>query len=113
VDDGLAGGAMMRAAIDAIRTQFPARVFLVVPVCARETCTALAAHVDRVVCLSEPIPFERLPVYYRSFPEVTDAEVQGLLRSCLNFTRGATDGARRNLSADALLTWKRGWELDL
>src|ERR671933_839294 len=57
VDDGLATGATMRAAVAALRQQRPARIVVAVPVAARSTCEELKTHVDEVVCAAMPEPF--------------------------------------------------------
>jgi putative phosphoribosyl transferase len=82
VDDGLATGATMRAAVAAVRRQGPARLVAAVPVGARESCAALRPEVDELVCLCEPEPFWAVGLYYREFAPTEDAEVQALLRAC-------------------------------
>ncbi|HVK12244.1 MAG TPA: phosphoribosyltransferase family protein [Gemmataceae bacterium] len=79
VDDGLATGASMRAAVAAVRRLGPARVVVAVPVGAVETCTALRAEADEVVCLQTPDPFYAVGQWYVDFGETTDDEVRGLL----------------------------------
>lgn len=80
VDDGLATGATMRAAIMAIRQQDPARLVVTVPVAAAETCRDLEAETDQVVCSMTPEPFYSVGLWYEHFPQVTDTEVQDLLK---------------------------------
>lgn len=80
VDDGLATGATMRAAIRSVRAERPSRIVVAVPVGARETCAALRQEADEVVCLYEPDPFYAVGLHYRSFPQVADSEVQRILR---------------------------------
>jgi predicted phosphoribosyltransferase len=80
VDDGLATGSMMRAAVQAVRAQEPARVVVAVPVGAAETCDDLALMADLVVCVRTPHPFAAVGYWYHDFTETTDAEVQALLR---------------------------------
>lgn len=79
VDDGLATGATMRAAVRSVRRHQPARVVVAVPVGAAETCAALADEADEVVCLDEPEPFYAVGLYYQHFEPVEDEEVQRLL----------------------------------
>lgn len=79
VDDGLATGATMRAAVLAIRQQKPARVVVAVPVGAPNTCAALRLDADEVVCLKTPEPFTAVGLWYRRFDQTTDDEVQRLL----------------------------------
>ena len=79
VDDGLATGATMRAAVAAIRLQHPARLVVAVPVGARETCEVLRAEADEVVCAAMPWPFRAVGLWYEEFPQTTDEEVHELL----------------------------------
>jgi putative phosphoribosyl transferase len=80
VDDGLATGSSMRAAIAAVRTQSPARIIVAVPVAARETCEDLKREVESVVCLRTPEPFSAVGMWYENFSQTTDEEVRELLR---------------------------------
>lgn len=79
VDDGLATGATMRAAVAAIRQQRPERLIVAVPVGAQETCAQLEHEADEVVCASTPAPFHAVGLWYRDFPQSTDDEVKQLL----------------------------------
>ena len=79
VDDGLATGATMRAAVMAARQQQPARVIVAVPVGAMSTCADLAAEADDVVCVRTPDPFVAVGLWYRDFTPTTDHEVRSLL----------------------------------
>ena len=79
VDDGLATGSTMRAAVLAIRRLRPARVIVAVPVGARETCGALREVADEVVCALTPEPFSAVGVWYIDFSQTTDEEVRQLL----------------------------------
>jgi predicted phosphoribosyltransferase len=79
VDDGLATGSTMRAAVMAVRRQQPARIVVAVPVGARETCAGLAREADDVVCLRTPDPFVAVGLWYRDFTPTTDGEVRSLL----------------------------------
>jgi predicted phosphoribosyltransferase len=79
VDDGLATGATMRAAVMAARQQQPARVIVAVPVGAISTCADLAAEADDVVCVRTPDPFVAVGLWYRDFTPTTDHEVRSLL----------------------------------
>ena len=79
VDDGLATGSTMEAAIKALRTEGPARIVAAAPVGARDTCRRLAALADEVVCLSTPEPFDAVGLWYRNFSQTTDDEVRELL----------------------------------
>lgn len=80
VDDGLATGATMRAAAEAVARQGPARVVIAVPVAAAETCRALSRQVDEVVCAETPEPFWGVGMWYQDFGQTTDEEVRALLR---------------------------------
>lgn len=79
VDDGLATGSTMRAAVEAIRGAAPARLVVAVPVGARETCEELRREADEVVCARTPEPFQAVGLWYRDFDQTTDAEVRALL----------------------------------
>ena len=79
VDDGLATGATMRAAIAVVRASAPARIVVAVPVGAPDSCAALAPEVDQLVCLLRPPQFAAVSQWYRDFGQTTDDEVQILL----------------------------------
>ena len=80
VDDGLATGATMRAAVRSVRRERPATLVVAVPVGAREACDALREEADVVVCLSQPEPFVAVGLHYERFEPTEDAEVQRILR---------------------------------
>jgi predicted phosphoribosyltransferase len=80
VDDGLATGSTMRAAIAALRRQHPARIVVAVPVGAQEICDELRAEADEVVCACTPEPFYAVGLWYSDFSQTTDEEVRELLR---------------------------------
>lgn len=79
VDDGLATGASMEAALAAVQRAHPARVVVAVPVAPSETVERLRAMADAVVCVATPEPFEAVGCWYRDFPQTTDDEVRALL----------------------------------
>ena len=79
VDDGLATGATMRAALQAIRLQRPARLVAAAPVGAPDTCRALRGDADEVVCVAMPEPFRAVGLWYKNFPQTPDDEVISLL----------------------------------
>ncbi len=81
VDDGIATGTTMRAALKALRRRNPARLVLAVPVAPAETVAALAGEVDQVVCLLTPSPLYAIGMHYRDFHQVSDAEVIAALDS--------------------------------
>ena len=80
VDDGLATGSTMLAAVHAIREDDPARIVVAVPVAAPDVCAALRAVADEVVCLRTPQPFRAVGLWYDDFSQTTDDEVSDLLR---------------------------------
>ncbi|MEA2236316.1 MAG: putative phosphoribosyl transferase [Thermoanaerobaculia bacterium] len=79
VDDGLATGSTMRAAIQALRNMGVREVIVAIPVAARETCAEMRAEVDEIVCLRTPSPFQAVGLWYEDFAQTTDEEVHGLL----------------------------------
>jgi putative phosphoribosyl transferase len=79
VDDGVATGSTMRAAVLALRQRRPARIVVAVPVGARGTCEALRRETDEVVCAFTPEPFLAVGLWYEEFPQASDAEVRELL----------------------------------
>jgi predicted phosphoribosyltransferase len=80
VDDGLATGASMRAAIAGLRTLQPARIVVAVPVAAPEACDTLRRDADEIVCGVTPEPFYGVGRWYEDFSQVTDEEVRMLLQ---------------------------------
>lgn len=81
VDDGVATGSTMRAALRALRRQKPALLVMAVPVAAPDSLQALRGEVDRVVCLAQPTSFHAVGQYYDDFHQVDDAEVLAALRA--------------------------------
>jgi predicted phosphoribosyltransferase len=81
VDDGLATGSTMRAAVQALRQQRPARIVVAVPVAAFATCEELRREVEEVVCFATPEPFMAVGRFYDDFAQTTDEEVHDLLAS--------------------------------
>ena len=79
VDDGLATGSSMRAAIAALRQKRPAKLIVAVPVGARATCSELAALADEAICLETPENFSAVGLWYNDFSQITDEEVIDLL----------------------------------
>lgn len=76
VDDGIATGSTMRAAITAVRRQQPAAIIVAVPVAAVETCEALRHEVDRLVCLITPPTFTAVGDWYDDFAQTSDEQVR-------------------------------------
>jgi predicted phosphoribosyltransferase len=79
VDDGLATGATMRAAVAAVHQQRPARLVVAVPVGARDTCELLSREVDEVICAQHPEPFHAVHQGYLDFSQTPDEQVLALL----------------------------------
>ena len=79
VDDGLATGSTMRAAVLAVRQMHPARIIVAVPVGARQTCAALREIADEIVCAYTPDRFSAVGLWYEDFSQTTDEEVRRLL----------------------------------
>jgi putative phosphoribosyl transferase len=79
VDDGLATGATMRAAVTVLKSQQPRQLIVAVPVAPREACAVLRTEVDRVICLATPEPFQAIGLWYDNFAQTTDQEVRTLL----------------------------------
>jgi len=97
VDDGIATGATMRAALRAIRRGAPERLVLAVPVAPADTIARLRADVDELVCLEAPMLFFAIGQFYRDFAQLTDAQVTDQLRrriAPLLPEHGATDLAK-------------------
>jgi putative phosphoribosyl transferase len=80
VDDGLATGATMRAAVRSVRKGEPGRLIIAIPVGPRSACEELRAEADEVVCLHQPEPFFAVGLHYEHFEATPDAEVEQLLR---------------------------------
>lgn len=81
IDDGIATGATMRAALRATRTRGPRQLILAVPVAPQETLTSFVEEADRIVCLASPAPFGAVGYYYRDFAQTEDDEVVALLNA--------------------------------
>jgi erythromycin esterase-like protein/adenine/guanine phosphoribosyltransferase-like PRPP-binding protein len=96
VDDGLATGASMRAALQALRRLEPARIVVAVPAAPESTCQELAGVVDQMVCATTPSPFFAVGRSYWDFEQTTDDEVRELLRAA----RSRASAARVHRPAD-------------
>ncbi|MHB1862797.1 MAG: phosphoribosyltransferase [Gemmatimonadaceae bacterium] len=79
VDDGLATGSTMLAAVAAVRTRHPSRVIVATPVASMEACDAVRREADDCVCVSVPDPFYGVGLWYLDFTQTTDEEVQRVL----------------------------------
>jgi putative phosphoribosyl transferase len=80
IDDGLATGASMKAAVEAVRAHDPARIVVAVPVGSPETCLEFADVADEIVCARAPEYFAAVGQWYRDFSQTSDEEVRELLR---------------------------------
>lgn len=101
VDDGLATGATMRAAVQALRQQQPARIVVAVPTASPDTCEVLKTEADDVVSVITPEPFLAVGHWYDDFAQTTDAEVRDLLarqESCVAPPRCDTGDADPSVS---------------
>ncbi len=85
IDDGLATGSTMRAAIAALRAKGPARIVVAVPVAAASTCDRLRFEADEMICLFAPEEFYAVGEWYRDFSQTTDEEVRELLQRAESF----------------------------
>jgi predicted phosphoribosyltransferase len=81
VDDGLATGSTMRAAVGTLRQSNPARIIVAVPVAAAETARRIREEADGVICLNEPSDFHSVSAWYDDFSQTSDEEVRKLLAS--------------------------------
>lgn len=109
VDDGVATGSTMRAAIAALRQRHPARLVVAVPVAAPSTCRELGEEVDDIVCALTPEPFYAVGLWYQNFSETTDDEIRDLLQRAN--TRAAPDSARGSLddiASEGSDSWQTG-----
>ncbi len=79
VDDGIATGSTLRAAVEALRKQGPARIVVAVPTAPKAACEALGEVADEVICVTTPEPFFAISLSYRSFPQMSDEEVREIL----------------------------------
>lgn len=83
VDDGIATGATIRAAISLVRQQHPRAIILAVPVAPPSVCQVLRNQVEQLVCLSTPSPFNSVSLWYEHFPQTTDEAVRERLAKAL------------------------------
>ena len=79
IDDGLATGSTMRAAVAALRKLHPAKIIVAVPTAAPSTCDEFKTEVDEIVCAETPQPFYAVGAWYDDFSQTTDDEVRELL----------------------------------
>jgi putative phosphoribosyl transferase len=83
VDDGLATGSSMRAAVEGLRAQGPEKIIVAVPTASPETCEAFENDVDEIVCAETPSPFYGVGLWYTDFSQTSDEEVRALLQEAL------------------------------
>ncbi|MBD2113058.1 MULTISPECIES: phosphoribosyltransferase [Cyanophyceae] len=79
VDDGLATGATIQVAIEAVKQQRPRKLIVAVPVADREVCDSVGTAVDRIICAETPQPFYAVGLWYEEFAQTSDDEVRSLL----------------------------------
>ena len=103
VDDGLATGATMRAAVKAMRQRGATKIVVAVPVGPPDTCHELAQQADETICLSTPPFFQAVGQYYEDFSQTSDDDVRELL------TRAAQEITRRSqlTNNDRRANWRR------
>ena len=89
VDDGIATGATMRAAVAALRKHKPASIIIAVPVAARESCEEMVKLVDKIICPLQPINFHAVGLWYENFSQTTDSEVIELLEKSNSIKKGS------------------------
>jgi len=92
IDDGLATGSTMKAAVQAVRALGPARIIVAVPVGSPDTCRELAAIADDIICARAPEYFAAVGQWYDDFRQTTDEEVHELLRAAVGWRRPAGRG---------------------
>ena len=99
IDDGIATGATVKAALRALRRRKPAKLVLAVPVAPADAITELRAEADAVECLEVPDPFDAIGYFYDDFHQMTDAEVSSLLarqeQQVASSQRSSTASSRR------------------
>jgi putative phosphoribosyl transferase len=84
VDDGIATGATMRAAVAAVKQRQPARIIIAVPVAAAATCQEFETEVDELVCIIKAEEFYAVGFWYEHFPQTTDEQVRSLLEHTMH-----------------------------
>lgn len=90
IDDGLATGSTMRAAIIALKQHHPARLVVAVPIGSPEACSEIADEVDEIICARTPDPFMAVGFWYNNFTQTSDAEVRDLLDRSTRYARAHT-----------------------
>jgi putative phosphoribosyl transferase len=100
VDDGIATGATMQAAVAAVRQQQSARIVIAVPTAASATCEEFAAEVDELVCILRPEHFFAVGFWYENFSQTTDEVVRDLLNQAKHEQLATTQGRRKTPGAE-------------
>lgn len=90
VDDGIATGSTMRAAVSALNHLEPSQIVVATPVAARETCQSFHMQADELVCLTEPVSLYAVGAWYANFEPTSDQEVRTLLKKSSRFQRETT-----------------------
>jgi putative phosphoribosyl transferase len=85
IDDGLATGATMSAAVSAVKTRNPTKIVIAVPTGAPDTCRSFEGKVDEIICVATPEPFYGVGAWYEDFSQTTDEEVCEFLDKAANF----------------------------
>lgn len=93
VDDGLATGSSMRAAVEAARQLSPARIVVAVPIGAESVCEGLRTVADEVICAETPDPLHAVGIWYEDFQPTSDTEVQETMSTARSAHARATEGA--------------------
>jgi predicted phosphoribosyltransferase len=96
VDDGLATGSTMRAAVLGLRQREPRRIVVGVPIAALSTCSDLSSEVDEIICARTPEPFHAVGLWYVDFEQTSDEKVRELLDAAAR-----AHAAREGTSSDA------------
>ncbi len=102
VDDGIATGATMRAAVVAVRRQQPARIIIAIPVAASATCEEFGAEVEELVCVSRPEMFLAVGFWYEHFSQTSDVEVRRLLDQAAYEQSSSLQKRQRHLEREAV-----------
>jgi putative phosphoribosyl transferase len=110
IDDGLATGSTMRAAVAALRRREPARIVVAVPVGAPESCAEFQDEADEAICARTPDPFYAVGAWYADFSQTTDDEVRQLLQLANEQASGAWDPVDQRLADEHGSQEKHGLE---
>jgi predicted phosphoribosyltransferase len=110
IDDGLATGSTMRAAVAALRRREPARIFVAVPVGAPESCAEFQDEADEAICARTPDPFYAVGAWYADFSQTPDDEVRQLLQLANEQANGAYDPVDLRLANEHCSQDKHGLE---